>query len=286
MSKTLRLTAPDWQAGAKEDYYFGAQMLSMLAPKSDQHIERTIPVSAPSGVELQEENGVVEQAATLANVSNAKSIIAEEQPDRIITLGGNCLVSEAPFDYLHGKYGDTLGIIWFDAHPDISTPEMFNHEHAMVLANLLRKGDPSHNRLVEHPFKPQDILYVGLQPLTTDEVPQMDKLGIAYAIQQEAMLSQAAIRNWLQQSGYTKIALHWDLDVIDPTDYHSLYFNEPEVPMFAGSSCGHFKFTEVAKKILEVQELADIVGFTIAEYLPWDAIRLRKALSDVNIFKS
>lgn len=36
-----------------------------------------------------------------------------------ITLEGNCLVSEASFDYLHGKYGDELGIIWFGAQLDI-----------------------------------------------------------------------------------------------------------------------------------------------------------------------
>ena len=286
MSKTFRLIAPDWQAGAKEDYYFGSQMLSMLAPKSDNQIERTVSVAAPTGAELREENGVVEQSATFANVTNAKKIIADEQPDRIITLGGNCLVSQAPFDYLHGKYGNKLCVIWFDAHPDVSSPKMFNHEHAMVLANLLQQGDPALHCLTDHPFQPQDILYMGLQPLTEEEVPQMEKLGLSYVIQKESMLSREDILAWMQKGGYTKIALHWDLDVISPTDYHSLYFNEPDVPMFAGSSCGHFKFVEIVNKLLEIQDMADIVGFTIAEYLPWDAIRLRKALSQMSIFQA
>ena len=122
MAKTLRLVAPDWQAGAKEEYYFGAQMLAALAPKGEDQVEYKVPVTAPSGGQLKEENGVKEQMATVANVENAQAIIRKVQPERIITLGGNCLVSEAPFDYLHGKYGEELGIIWFDAHPDISTP--------------------------------------------------------------------------------------------------------------------------------------------------------------------
>lgn len=284
MDKTLRLIAPDWQAGAKEEYFFGATLLNCLAPKAAGQVERLVPVTEPEGLPLQEENGVAGQQAVLANVENAQKIIAEEQPDKIITLGGNCMVSQAPFDYLHGKYGEKLGIIWFDAHPDISNPSMFNHEHAMVLANLLHKGDEAFHATVEYSFQPKDILYMGLQPLTADEVPQMEKLGLRYTIQQKSMLDREEIRQWIEEGGYTKIALHWDLDVLDPTEYHSLYFNEPDVPMFTGASCGRFKFREVADKIMEIQEMADIVGLTVAEYLPWDAIRLRKTLARLKIF--
>ena len=35
-------------------------------------------------------------------------MIAQEKPEKIITLRGNCLVSQAPFDYLKGKYGNLL----------------------------------------------------------------------------------------------------------------------------------------------------------------------------------
>lgn len=285
MATTLRLIAPDWQAGAKEEYYFGAQMLAALAPKGEDQVEYKVPVAAPSGGQLKDENGVTEQTATVANVENAQAIIRKVQPERIITLGGNCLVSEAPFDYLHGKYGEELGIIWFDAHPDISTPDMFNHEHAMVLANLMQKGDPAHNKLVNNPFAPKDILYLGLQPLTPEEVPQMEKLGLSYTVQEKGMLDNKEIRSWIENNNFKKLAVHWDLDVLDPSDYHSLYFNEPEVPMFAGSSCGREKFRAVAEKMLALQEMADIVGFTVAEYLPWDAIRLRRALGQLKIFQ-
>ena len=67
--------------------------------------------------------------------------IEEEQPDRIITIGGNCIVSLAPFDFLHGKYKNT-GIIWIDAHPDVSTPkDGYPNAHAMVLGSLMGYED-------------------------------------------------------------------------------------------------------------------------------------------------
>ncbi len=37
------------------------------------------------------------------------NVIEKAKPDKIITIGGNCIVSQASFDYLHGIY-DNVGI--------------------------------------------------------------------------------------------------------------------------------------------------------------------------------
>ncbi len=48
----------------------------------------------------------------------------------------------APFDYLHGIYKKT-GIIWIDAHPDVSTiNDGYPMAHAMVLGSLMGGGAP------------------------------------------------------------------------------------------------------------------------------------------------
>ncbi len=66
-------------------------------------------------------------------------LIAAAKPDRIITIGGNCIVSQAPFDYLHGIY-DNVGIIRIDAHPDVSTVrDGYPNAHAMVIGSLMGK---------------------------------------------------------------------------------------------------------------------------------------------------
>lgn len=162
MTKTTRLKVPQWQGGNNLTYALGADILSFLAPKNLEQKEIIVPIS-----ELEEplirENGVTGQSVVAENVDKMTAIIQEEAPDKIITLGGDCLVSQAPFDYLHGKYEDKLGIIWLDAHPDISTPAIFFNAHAMVLGNLLKDGDPVLAEKVQHPFEAKDILYVGLQ---------------------------------------------------------------------------------------------------------------------------
>ncbi len=284
MSTTIRLQIGDWQAGVKAAYYKGSQLLAMLAPENPRQKKIIIPVEAPTDAPLAEENGVVAQQAVLGNVQRAKTAIQKEKPDRIITLGGNCLVSQAPFDYLHGKYGNELGIIWFDAHPDISNPQMFNHEHAMVAANLLGAGDPVLRAEVEHPLQPSQLLYAGLQPLLDTEIQELNRLGVSYTVQEDGMLSTDSILVWLKQHNFRKVAIHWDIDVLSPDDFHSQYFAEPDVPMFAGSSHGINTIREMSEKLQAIQENADIVGLTIAEYLPWDAIRLQQTMQSLDIF--
>jgi arginase len=46
----------------------------------------------------------------------------QHDPARIITLGGECAISVAPFSALARRYGDDLAIVWIDSHPDVGTP--------------------------------------------------------------------------------------------------------------------------------------------------------------------
>ena len=154
----------------------------------------------------------------------------------------------------------------------------------MVWANLMHRGDSLVQSTVKHPFTAEDILYVGLQPFTQEEVPRMKELGIAYTIQGAELLSNDVIGQWITAHGFTALAVHWDLDVLHPDSFHSLYFNEPGVPRFTGSSHGIYSLEQITSMLRSVQDMADIVGFTVAEYLPWDAIQLRQSLGLLSIF--
>ncbi|WP_302226012.1 hypothetical protein [Veillonella magna] len=154
----------------------------------------------------------------------------------------------------------------------------------MVWANLMHRGDPVVQTTVAHPFTAEDIVYIGLQPLTKEEVPRMTELGIAYTIQGAELLSNDVIQQWITAHGFTALAVHWDLDVLHPDSFHSLYFNEPGVPRFTGSSHGMYSLEQVTDTLRAIQDMANIVGVTIAKYLPWDAIRLRQSLGQLSIF--
>lgn len=79
----------------------------------------------------------------LAGIQDAQRKLTAENPDRVVTVGGNCMVSLALFDYLHGKY-ENVGIVWIYAHPDVSTlNDGYPNAHAMVLGSLLEQGAPN-----------------------------------------------------------------------------------------------------------------------------------------------
>lgn len=283
MNTTLRLKVPQWQGGNNPTYSLGSDLLTFLVPKNLEQKEVTVPIPEYE-TPLEKENGVTAQRVVAENVARTITIIQEEAPDKIITLGGDCLVSQAPFDYLHGKYGDQLGIIWLDAHPDISTPDIFYNEHAMVLGNLLNDGDPVLAEKVEHPFAAKDVLYVGLQEPTADEKVILERLGIEYQIQKQTRITPNEIRSWLEEHQFSKVVVHFDLDVLDPNEFRSLYFAEPGVTDFPAEA-GKMSLEEVKETMAAIAEQSDIVGLTIAELLPWDARNLKNLLSGFDIFR-
>lgn len=283
MTKTIRLKVPQWQGGNNPTYSLGADLLSFLVPKNLEHKEIEVPIPKDDEPLLQE-NGVTAQSIVAKNVDQTARIIQEENPDKIITLGGDCLVSQAPFDYLHGKYGEQLGIIWLDAHPDISTPDIFCNAHAMVLGNLLKDGDPVLAEKVQHPFAAKDVLYVGLQTPTPDEKVVLERLGLEYQVQDQVRLSPKEIKAWLRKHQFTKVVVHFDLDVLDPNVFRMLYFSEPGVVEYSAEA-GKMSLLEVKETMQAIAEQSEIVGLTIAELLPWDVENLKNLLYDFEIFR-
>ncbi|WP_392551960.1 arginase family protein [Orbus wheelerorum] len=283
--KTLRVKYPDWQGGNNPVYYFGAELLSLLLPKNTNQKEITINIQKPDNGELQIEDGITGRHIIKNNIELAKQAIEKENPDKIITIGGDCLVSQAPFDYLHGKYQEQLGIIWIDSHPDISNPDIFYNSHAMVLANLLHQGDKALSGLVNNPFKSNQILYLGLQEPTQDEKTILEKLNINYQDSRQENITHTQISDWIAVNNFKKIAIHLDLDVLDPKAFHSLYFNDPNLTSIPDNAAvGKMGLEQLINYLVAIFNTTDVVGFSIAEYLPWDAYYLKNLFRKLAIF--
>ena len=148
--KTIRLLYPDHVSGGLETYYFGAHLLAHILPANDKQPLIKVNVTPPDGREKPIEDGIYGKPEVIGGIQEAKIKLNAENPDKVITIGGNCLVSLAPFDYLHGKYKNT-GMIWIDAHPDVSTvKDGYPNAHAMVLGSLLGGGDESLTEWMEN----------------------------------------------------------------------------------------------------------------------------------------
>lgn len=280
--KTIRLLYPDHVSGGLDTYYFGANLLQHILPPNANQSVIKVEIAPPDGKERPVTNGIYAEKEVLTGIQNAQKKLTEEAPDRVITIGGNCMVSLAPFDYLHGKYEKT-GIIWIDAHPDVSTVnDGYPNAHAMVLGSLLGHGVAQLAEQMKNPaFKPDEILYVGLQPLHDYQEKYLKDMGVDFKVQDTAFVSDEEIRAFMNR--FDHILVHFDIDVLDEHFFHSTYFANPEL-VGDGAGGGKMKMDKLASVLKLITENADVVGFTVAEYLPFDEHRLHKMLSGIKLF--
>ena len=291
MSKTLRLAFPEWQAGCitsfdlyltelpmPERYYsyaFGSKILQIIAPQATGP-ERVVPVPMEIDREaLKTVKGICGQPIIVQITKDAQKILEEENPDRIVTLGGDCSTSIPPFTYLAHKYNDDTAIVWIDSHPDLCKPgdEGFDGYNAMALGHILGFGDDEVLACLSGKQRADRVMCLGLRNYLNQEQRFKD-LGLNTISPQENRENPQKVIEWLKSTGCSKVMIHLDLDVLDP-----------EEAIFAvGIEPNGMKMAEVADAINRINDVADVVGFTVAEHVPRVELRLRNFLHQLSVF--
>lgn len=283
---TLRLIIPEWHGGVNPNYVFGSHLLAQIAPPGDA--DETVEISvdtefhtAPAAVD-----GIDGGDLLLRQMQETARILADRKPEKVIVFGGDCSVSQVPFDYLSGIYGAELGILWLDAHPDVAGPADSSHLHEMVLANLLGQNGASPITRTAHPVPPAKVALAGL---IEERLSPMDgvckALNITIFSPEELQKGRDRLCAWIRAQNIKKLAVHWDLDVLSPEDFRSIYPAEPHTKASEfRAAVGRLTLRDVGRIFSDISADAEIVGLSITEHLPWDAFNLRKALSSIPLF--
>lgn len=286
-TSTLRLIYPQWQGGivdhwmpdipaddASRGYYLGAQLLQLLAPESSQQTVE-VPVSLDIN-DRETEKGISARRVILKQTKAALAKLREYQPDRIVTLGGECSVSVVPFTYLAEKYPDDVAVVWIDAHPDINLPyDEYKGYHAMALTACLGMGDEEIIGMMPGKFDVSKALIVGLRSWDEGMKERQAELGIKGLSPSEVADNSEAVMEWLKATGVSKVVIHFDLDVLDPA----------EIIAGVGVEPNGMKINEVVLLINDIASAYDLVGFTIAEPMPRVAIKIRNMLDRLPLLK-
>lgn len=280
-TNTLRLVYPQWQGGivahwmpdipaddASRGYFLGARLLNFLAPESGQKTAE-VPVSLDIS-DRAEKNGVNSYDAIVRQTKAALDILDENNPEKIVTLGGDCAVSVAPFAYLMAKYHGDTAIVWIDAHPDVNlTHDAYKGYHAMALTACLGMGDEEIMRMLPAKTDASKALIVGLRSWDDGMRERQEKLGIKGLSPEETRINGAAVVEWLKGTGASKVLIHFDLDALDPA----------EIIAGVGVEPGGMRIDEVVRVISDISKEFDIVGLTVAEAMPRLAIKLKNMLA-------
>ena len=222
---------------------------------------------------LGTDRGVYARDVVIEQLQAALNILADADPDRVTTLGGECSVSVAPFSHLAAKYGDDLAVVWLDAHPDCTLPSSnYDGYHAMAISHLTGHGDPDVLNALPATIHSSRIALAGLHSWAEDELPNIEAWGLATF--PPAVLNQGteSLIDWLKSTGCSKVAIHLDVDVIDSND----------VVLGLGMEPDGLTRDSVAKTIAALHGEADVVALTVAEYLPRQVLALQDLVGKID----
>lgn len=287
--KTIRMIYPQWQGAsisawipevknpddASRGYYLGAQLLDFLAPKNPQQKTITVPVSQEVGDRTPVE-GVIDRDVIAKQTKTAVAMLDVEQPERIITLGGECSVSVVPFTWLAKKYEGDVAVLWIDAHPDITLPgDVYPAYHAMAVTAMLGKGNKKILSELPAQIPANRILLVGLRDWERQQIFDRQKeLGLKHVGVEDVQQSSEKILSWIKATGAKHVLIHFDMDVLDPA----------EIIPAVGVVKNGLKMAEVVHIINDVTTAYNVDALTVAEPMPRIAINIKNMLNGIKLF--
>ncbi|MCQ9368361.1 arginase family protein [Brevibacterium sp. 91QC2O2] len=282
-ARTLRLVWPQWQGAgrdtvaellpevpidrARRSYALGTRVLQAILPDHPGPTE-VVPVDGGNPDEGST-GGVESRSAILASLAAAQRALARHDFDRVLTLGGECSVSVAPFAELAHKYEDDLAVIWIDSHPDTDTPDTgYDGFHAMAVSALTGHGDGEIlNRLPAH-VDSSRLALVGLHDWVPDAYAHVDQWGLRAFTPTDLRKTSSGLLDWLASTGAGKVAVHLDVDTVDSA----------EAVLGLGQVPDGLNRAQIRRVIGDIAEVADIVGLTIAEFIPRDVLAIEELI--------
>ena len=251
-------------------------LLNFLAPETANETFE-VPVSTDISERI-EKNGVLDHDIIKVQAKAALDTLRIANPDRVVTLGGECSVSAPVFTYLADKYGGDVAIVWVDAHPDITLPgDDYNGYHAMALTACMGMGDEDIVGQLPAKVSPADVCLAGLREC---EYPYIEKrveeLGITHFSPSDLASDSSLLIDWLRNNDKSRVMVHFDMDVMDPADILAAVADGP---------AGGLKLTEVVRLINDIATVKELVALTVAEPMPRLAIRLKNMLSHLPLMK-
>ena len=237
------LTVPQWQGSGAAN----ARALSAGSRSAGRLVGGAslveVPITEAAG---EMRDGVRSLHQLVANLGAIERALAKVSGP-VLTIGGECSVDLGPLAAAHSRYGDDLTVLWIDAHPDVYAPGELESGsfHAMILRTLLGEGPAL--LVPRHPLAPKQVRLAGRRVGGDPELAFLARSGLRHhgVDDFEQVLEDLT----------GPVYLHIDLDVLDPADFRSVGYSEPDG-------------VTAERLIALVRNVAGLVGAAICEYAP------------------
>ncbi len=180
---------------------------------------------------------------TFAEIVRKVEEIVEERygGELFLFLGGDHSITYAAFRALRRASGRRMGLIYFDAHPDLyPSYEGDPYSHACTLRRLVEEG----------PVRGEDIVIVGVRAPTPEQARFAEEHGIRIIDASEAR------RNPCISVAASPVYISFDLDVLDPAYAPGVGNPEP----------GGLSTRELVDLVKSLD--VELAGFDVVEIVP------------------
>ena len=247
---TRFLVVPQWQGSPSSramSLIDGAEAIAGDLPRASvTRVE--VPLEAGESVDTG-----VQRASSLVRIHAAVADALLPFREPVITIGGDCSVSIPAVAHVAD---DDVAIVWFDAHPDFHTPATSPSGAlaGMALRTVLGEGAPE---LTTRTLSPHRAVLVGARLPDDDEATAVGVSAVR-TVSPEELDDPRAVVDAVIATGATRVYIHVDLDVLDPSDISGVAFAAPFGP----------SRTAVIAAIKAVRERFPLVGATVAGFAP------------------
>lgn len=228
----------------------------VVTDEGDIRVE-TMVTRAEEQTNLLNLQEIVEVSTALAG----KVAHVVEQNQFPLVLGGDHSIAIGTVAGLAAHYKN-LGVIWFDAHADLNTPETTpsGNIHGMPLAVSLGLGHPQLTAILsgEAKIKKENLIIIGARSVDEGERTLIKELGIkVYTMHEVDRLGMAYVMeealSYLKARHVDGLHLSLDLDALDP-----LYTPGVGTPVAGGIT---YRESHLAMEIIQESGLLTSVEF-------------------------
>lgn len=254
------LLMPEWQGSAAAR--------AMLLTEGAGHLRGDLPATARHEVPVPVHAGdalgtpVARLSSVLAARDAAREILAEHEVPAI-TVGGDCASTLAGLEHAVQRaaaHDETLAVLWFDAHPDLQHPSTSPSGAASGMTLRHALGDGTDDLVLGTPIDPTRVALIGTREIDAEEAEAIAEFAVHALEVAEAEVIAESVRSWLASTGATRLYVHVDLDVLDPSEFSSVH-----VPVPFGLTT-----TALTTAIRAAVSEVPLAGAAICEFAPAD----------------
>lgn len=192
-----------------------------------------LPSSATELVEVPVEAGEalgtgVLRYSTVVRVRELTARVLGHVRDLAITIGGDCGSSVAAVAHASARTGGDLAVLWLDAHPDLNTPESSPSGGfgGMTLRAITGEGADGLALDESTRISPDRLVLGGIRAIDDEERRFIDEHGVS-VLTVEDLSDPTVVIAALEATGASRVFVHVDLDVLDPSALAGLSYPMP-----------------------------------------------------------